>query len=623
MRSSARLTLAARGAAPAAFDGRCIPGSVVAPPSDTPGIFSRRASLAGRLARLGATQALHHGLLVASLVLALSGLAAAQTPTAAPPAAPSAVLPARIGVIGQRDLSLAEALSEALANNPDIAVARTVVEQAGYGITGALGAFDPQLGFQSSLVHQVMPIASIIGGSASGAVTSNDLLVGPRVSGLSPRFGTSYQSSLTTRRQTTDNAFTQLNPQFPTALAFSVTQPLFRGRKVDSARRQVEVARRNQELTEAQFTERVMNVAVQVEQAYWDLAFARENLAILASGLDLANRVVDANRRLVEQGVSAPIDVVEAESQRATLRANVFGAQLALTRAENALKLLLAPDTNAGIWSSALAPVTPPKLPAADPVLDAALKAALGRRPELQQLGIASTLNRVNVDFFKDQTKPQVDLVGSYTTSGLAGRTFVSASGNPLTSSFGPLFERLNTLSASQGLPPLVIDGGGNSGVPTKFIGGLGQSFTNLLRQDFPTVEVGVRIAVPFRNQTAEANLASSVVEGRRIELQRRQVENAVAADVRNAMQAVASARATLDTATEATRLTEQQYASEQRKFDAGTSTVFLVLQRQSALINTRSLRARAEADLSKSLAQLNRATGRILDEHQITVTAK
>jgi outer membrane protein TolC len=569
--------------------------------------------------------------MVASLLLAFSGLAVAQTPGVAQPAAaaerpalaPSATLPLRVGVIGQRDLSLAEALSEALANNPDIAVARTTVEQAGYGISGALGAFEPQLGLQSSLVHQVMPIASIIGGSASGAVTSNDVLVGPRVSGLSPRFGTSYQASLTTRRQTTDNAFTQLNPQYPTALAFSVTQPLFRGRKVDSARRQVEVARRNQELTEAQFTQRVMDVAVQVEQAYWDLAFARENLAILASGLELANRVVDANRRLVDQGVSAPIDVIEAESQRATLRTNVFGAQHALTRAENALKVLLAPDTAAGIWSSALAPTTAPKVPAADPVLDAAMKAALGRRPELQQLGIASTLNRVNVDFFKDQTRPQVDLVGTYTSSGLAGRTFVSDSGNPLTASFAPIFDRLNTLSNAQGLPPIVIDGGGDQQVPSRLVGGLGQSLTNLLRQSFPTVEVGVRIAVPFRNQTAEANLASSVVEGKRIELQRRQVENAVAADVRNAMQAVASARATLETATEATRLTEQQYASEQRKFDAGTSTVFLVLQRQSALINTRSLRARAEADLSKSLAQLNRATGRILDEHQITVTAK
>lgn len=556
--------------------------------------------------------------IAAFLVLGLSTLAAAQTPAAAP----SAPLPLRVGVIGQRDLSLADALSEALANNPDIAVARTTVEQAGFGITGALGAFDPQLGLQSSFVHQVTPIASIIGGSASGAVTSNDLLVGPRISGISPRFGTSYQAALTSRRQTTDNAFVQLNPQYPAALSFSFTQPLFRGRRIDAARRQVEVARRNQDLTEAQFKQRVMDVAVQVEQAYWDLTFARENLAIQASGLDLANRVVEANRRLVDQGVAAPIDIVEAEAQRATLRANVFGAQHALTRAENALKVLLAPDTAAGIWSSALAPITAPKLPAADPVLDSAIKGALGSRPELQQLSVASATNRVNVDFFRDQTRPQIDLVGAYTSNGLAGRTFVSDTGNPLTSSFAPVFERLNRLSSLQGLPPIVIDGGDQQ-LPARLVGGLGQSFTNLLRQDFPTVEVGVRIGVPFRNQTAEANLASSVVEGKRIELQRRQLENAVAADVRNAMQAVVSARATLESASEATRLAEQQYASEQRKFEAGTSTVFLVLQRQSALINTRTMKARAEADLSKSLAQLNRATGRTLDEHQITLSPR
>ena len=213
--------------------------------------------------------------------------------------------------------------------------------------------------------------------------------------------------------------------------------------------------------------------------------------------------------------------------------------------------------------------------------------------------------------------------MGSYTSAGLAGRTFVSQTGNPLTSSFGPLFERINTLSNAQGLPPIVVSGGDNAGVPAKLIGGVGQSLTNLLRQDFPSVEVGVRISLPFHDRAAEANLASSLVEARRIELQRRQVENAIAADVRNAMQAVASARATLEAATDATRLADQQYASEQRKFEAGTSTVFFVLQRQSALINTRSQRARAEADLSKGLAQLNRATGRILDEHQISISPK
>ena len=556
---------------------------------------------------------------LACVLVCLAGAASAQTPVSAP----SASLPIRVGVIGQRDLSLAEALAEALANNPDIAVARTTIEQAAFGVGGALGAFDPLFSVQSSLVRQVTPVASIIGGTASGALTQNDLVVGPRVSGLSPLYGTSYQASFTTRRQATDNAFVTLNPQYPSSLALFVTQPLLRGRRVDAARRQVEVAKRNQELTEAQFRQRVMDVALQVEQAYWDLVFARENLSVLSAGLDLNNRLVDANRRMVDQGVAAPIDVVEAETQRANLRQNVFAAQTTLTRVENTLKVLLAPDPSAGIWSVALAPTTSPTTPAAEMALDAAVKAALGSRPELQQLSISSATNRTNTDFFRDQARPQVDLVGGYTSAGLAGRTFVSQTGNPLTSSFGPLFERINTLSNVQGLPPLVLSGGSDSGVPATFIGGVGQSFTNLFRQDFPAVEGGVRGSLPFHGRAAEANLASSLVEARRIELQRRQVENAVAADVRNAMQAVASARATLEAATDATRLAEQQYTSEQRKFEAGTSTVFFVLQRQSALINTRSQRARAEADLSKGLAQLNRATGRILDVHQITLSGQ
>jgi outer membrane protein TolC len=544
------------------------------------------------------------------------GMALAQTPLSVP-----STLPVRIGVVGQRDLSLADALAEALANNPDIAVARVVTEQAAFSTTGALGAFDPQFSLQSSLVRQVTPVASLIAGSASGSLTQQDLLFGPKVSGLAPLFGTSYQLSFTGHRQTSDNAFNSLNPQFPSALAVSVTQPLFRGRRVDSARRQVEVARKNEALTESQFRQRVMDVTLQVEQSYWDLVFARENLGVLLSGLDLANRLVDANRRLVDQGVGAPIDVVEAETQRATLRQNVLAAQTALTRAENTLKTLVAGDRDAVIWSTALQPTTAARVPEADPPLDAAVKSALASRPELQQAAIAAATNAVNTTLFRDQTRPQVDLVGTYTSAGLAGQTAVSGS-NPLTAGFAPLYDRLNTLSGLQGLPPIVVSSGG-SGVPPALLGGVGQSLSGLLKQDFPTIEVGLRISLPFHDRTAQANLASSLLDSRRIDLQRKQLENGVEAEVRNALQAVASARATLEAAAEASQLAEQQYASEQRKFDAGTSTVFLVLQRQSALINSRSLRARAEAELSKNLAALNRATGRILDEHQISVKAR
>jgi outer membrane protein TolC len=531
-------------------------------------------------------------------------------------------LPSRIGVFGERELSLADALAAVLDNNVDIAVSRTGTEQATYAVAGARGAFDARLSFQSSFVRQVVPVSSIIGGGASGRLTQQDLLVGPRLEGFLPSLGTNYQLSFTSRRQATDNTFTTLNPQFPTALVLSITQPLLRGRRIDSARRQIEITRKNEELSEAQFQQLVMDVTLQTEQAYWDLVFARQNLQIQRDGLALASQQVDSNIRLVDQGVGAPIDVVEARTQLALARQNAYAAQTLLTRTENALKLLMAGDRSSPFWPVALLPSTARREAGTDPSLEDAVGRALARRPELTQTAIVKATNEANTRFFRDQTRPQVDLVGTYTGSGLAGRT-IDLGPNPLTAGFQPLVDRLNSLSGLQGLPPLDTLGGSESSTPSLLVGGVGQSLSNLARQDFPTMEVGLRLSLPFRNRTAQANLAGSLIEGRRIQLQRRQIEGAIEADVRNALQAVSSARASLEAASEGSRLAGEQYASEQRKFEAGTSTVFLVLQRQNALIATRSQQARAEADLNKSLAVLSRATGEILRAHRITATSR
>ena len=472
-------------------------------------------------------------------------------------------------------------------------------------------------------MRQVTPIASIIGGSASGRLTSQDLLVGPRMEGLLPAFGTSYQVSFTSRRQASDNTFTTLNPQFPSALAVSITQPLLRGRRVDNARRQIEISRKNQELSDAQFEQRVMDVTLQAEQAYWNLVLARQNLEVQIDGLALASQQVESNSRLVEQGVGAPIDVIEARTQVASARQNVYAAQTQLTIAENALKVLMAADRSSPFWPVALIPSTRRRAPTPEPSLQEAVRRALAQRPELEQTAIVGATNEANTRFYRDQTRPQLDLIGTYTSSGLAGRT-IDLGPNPLTSGLQPVFDRLNAISILQGLPPLDLGSDDQgSAVPPALIGGVNQSLSNLARQEFPTVEVGLRLSLPLKDRTAEANLASSLVEGRRLELQQRQVEDVIEADVRNALQAVASARASLDAATEASDLADQQYASEQRKFEAGTSTVFLVLQRQNALIALRSQVLRAEADLNRSLAALSRATGEILDAHQITATPR
>ncbi|MBM3779455.1 MAG: TolC family protein [Acidimicrobiia bacterium] len=567
--------------------------------------------------------------LVAALLSATANVARAQNPPggAAVPATAlrvaisggEVVAPPRPGIAGDAPLSLEEAVAQALEHNKDLAVSRLARAQAGFGVGAAQGAFDPRMAFESSFLRQVTPVGSLIGGAASGALTSQDVVAGPAVHGRVAPLGTAWDVSFLSRRQTSDNEFVTLNPQFPSTLSLNFVQPLLRGRSIDDARRRLEVARRGETLSAEQVRASVIEVVTRTEQAYWQLVFAARDLDVQIEGLDLARQQVAGTERLVEQGAAAPIDVVEARAQVAAIEQNVYGAQTRLTRAENALKALIAPDAEAGIWSRALLPVSEPRVLASGEALDGAVSRALARRPELAQLAASTAANRTDTEYFRDQTRPELNLVASYTSSGLAGQ-LIPPGPNPFTSGFQPILDRLNALSMAQGLGPLPTFelGGGGSSVPPRLVGGLSQSLGLLAGQDFPTARVGLRIALPLRNRTAEANLASALADGRRLAIQREQIEEAIGVEVRNTLQGVQSARATLAAAAEARRLSEEQYESEQRRFEAGTSTLFLVLQRQTAMITARSRHAQAETSLAVAIADLHAATGDVIDVHGI-----
>jgi len=142
-----------------------------------------------------------------------------------------------------------------------------------------------------------------------------------------------------------------------------------------------------------------------------------------------------------------------------------------------------------------------------------------------------------------------------------------------------------------------------------------------MLGQDNPTVSVGVRITLPLKNRTAKAELAHSLAEGRQIETNRTKMEQLIEADVRNTMQAVRSVEARLSAAEAARVAAEQQYTSEQRKFQAGMSTVFLVLQRQTDLTTARGREVQTQTDLSKAIAQFQRAMGNTFRYRNVAVS--
>jgi len=549
----------------------------------------------GRMARL--LQALRlRGKKVAAITVATVMSAFGQT-------APQAVkleplqevrIQPRVGITGQTKITLSEAIERVLANDPDLRISRIQREEAGFAVRSAQGAYDPLLAFNADRTRAVVPVASIIGGTETGKLTQKQWDGGPQVSGLTPSGGT-YSLAFSNSRQTTDSTFTTLNPLYPTSLSLNLTQPLWRGLRFDENRYRIQVARKSRQLSVEQLRQRVIEAVTQAVSAYWELDYAAHNLDVETEAVRLAEQQYHSNQRMAEQGVLAPVDVVAAQTQVATFQQGLFAAQQMLTQAENNLKALMLPNRTDLMWSMALTVETPLSAEVKPPSLEEAIARALKSRPELSSNLLALDVNKLDARLSQEQTKPRVDAYANLSAAGLAGVPAQLAA-NPLAAFFPP----------------------GTVFVPPLLMGSYGQSLSTLAAGTFPTAQVGVKVSLPLRNRTAEAQAAISMLEGRRLRTVQDQLGMAIEADVRNALQAVLATESRLDAAALARRSAEEQYASEQRQFQAGTSTVFLVLQRQTDLIAARSREVRARADAGEAIANLDRATAGTIEARGI-----
>jgi HAE1 family hydrophobic/amphiphilic exporter-1 len=557
-----------------------------------------------------------------------AGIAPAELPADPPPVAPNFEAPNRplpsaervgVNVADQTPITLREAIILALQNNNDIDSSRIDVKIAEFNLTAARGVYDPIVSSENYYESRTTPTSSTISGGVNGSVTQKEATGLASLNGFSPFAGGSYRLDLSATRLATSNQNATLNPQFPSALVATYIQPLWRGLRFDNNRRQIEIARKNLSLTDAQFRQRAIDVISQVQASYWDLAFALRNLQVQIDAVKQARVQLESNNRLVAQGVLAPIEIVAASTQVTTFEQNVYSAQEAVTRAENTLKTLILPDRTAALWAKPVTPVTPISLEAPRVPLEVALNSALRSRPELAQLQTSAEINRIDTKYFRELTKPQIDLVGTYTSAGLAG-TPTPPRASTGTSTTTEIIQRVNQLSIPAGLPPLDIPISNTNTVPPNLVGGLRESLTNLFQRDYPTYNVAVRVSLPLRNRTAEANLGSSLALGSRIVNLRAQTEQIIEAEVRNALQSLRSAEARLAAAAASRSSSEKQYQSEQRQFQAGTSTVFLVLQRQTELLAARGRELQAQTDLNKAIADFQHATGNTLEANHVAV---
>ncbi|HKQ72516.1 MAG TPA: TolC family protein [Blastocatellia bacterium] len=529
--------------------------------------------------------------------------------------------PGKIKKWSQRD-----AIMAALENNIEIDLERENVRLMQYDLIAAQGFYDPSVTSSIFFNKSITPTAARVTGLESGNTVTSDALI-YNFSGTQnfERWGSRVQAEFNNRRQGSN--INTLTTSYQPSLEFTFTQPLFRGLAIDQTRRQIRITKKSMDLTDAQFRQRVILIISQVQQAYWDLSLAINNERVQRDSVTLAETFLENTKRQVEVGTQAPIETISAATQLEQRRQSVFQAMNAVAQAENRLKALTASGPTDELWSSLIEPTEPFDIKPYSIQVTEAVKLAHENRPEIRQQSLNKEINSINVDFFRNQAKPQIDLVASYSTNGLGGtgpsRTSTTCpspftdpvTGRPVCAAVVPEIQNGAFVPAIRTVPfesttlPPVAD---------RFIGGYGTALGNLFKNQFRTWQVGVQISLPIRNRTAKANLGRQLEIGRQIDLQTRQLMQNIEQQVRNAVQEVETAKMRIDAAEAQENYARQQLDGENKRFAAGLQTTFIVLTRQNELAGAQLSKLQALADYNKAMSNLQSVMSTTLSNNGI-----
>ena len=503
----------------------------------------------------------------------------------------------RLGVTSDNTIpmSLNDAVKRALANNNDIEFARDEVRFAETQLRSLEGVYDPFLSFTPQIDKRISPQQGIFSGStASGTISSTTYTMAPSISKYFSKGGGTYELSYVNSKTKTNSTSSIFNPVFSGNLGLTFTQPLWRNRSIDNSRRQIRIQKKRLEQSDADFRLRTIDVISRVQQAYWDLVFALKDQQNQLANLNLSRENLRRVEAQIAVGTKAPLERAEVQTELANRESSLLVSVQNVSIAENNLKQLLVKDPTAPEWSAQILPTDTPSFDTTPVNLNEALKEARANRPELRRLKLETDINGIDLKYFKNQTKPQVDLQATFATTGLAGTAI----------------PRIDPITGTTLLPAANLIGGN-----TRMLG-------NLFSFDTRNVVVGATISLPLRNRTAKANLAGSRIRQEQLEVSLRSQDQVIEVDVRNSAQAVETSRLRVLAAREARANAEMQLEGEQRLYSVGRSTTFLLFQRENALTNARNAELRAETDYNKALADLQRATSTTLRMNNVVLDA-
>lgn len=512
---------------------------------------------------------------------------------------------------GKLELSLQEAIELALENNIDIVVSRynpwladTSILKAsaggfGYGTPGGAFAgssanvptlaYDPFVTATVSLDDRSTPVnnpfLSGTGTAALGSLISHTAIYNTQVSqGFST--GTSLTVAWDNQRGSSTSAFNTFNPFIQTSLTFAISQQLLRGFGRSIGRRNIVIAKNNRKIADLAFTQQAITSITNVITAYWELVYARENVQVQQQAVSVAEKLYNDNKKQLEIGTMAPLDVTRAESELATDHQNLIVAQTVQLQDQQALKNLISKDPlSPNFVNVEVVPKDKPTPPAAieAPSFEASVKEAFANRPDLQEQLYNLENADIDVRATRNALLPTLTLSGQYSSVGL--------SGNATDTTTGVVTKEGWTTAQSQ-----------------------------VFHNDFPDYYAQLTLQLPLRNRSAQADNQHAVLLQRQLQAQMQQLKNAAILDVRNTYVALEQNRARVEAASKARELQQQTFEAEQKKYQLGASTVYNVILTQRDYIAAQGTELRALADLVEAKANYERALGRTLDVNRVTI---
>lgn len=482
-------------------------------------------------------------------------------------------------------LTLQRAIEMALENNLDIVVSRLDTQVRSAGVQFARGVYQPFISIGINTLDSSSPAQTqLVGAQTLTSTRTNYNFTWQQQ--LST--GGNYNIQWLNLRSTTNSAFAGFNPLFNAVASAQITQPLMANFGTDASKQQILVARNGERISRNQFEIQVMDTVRDVEFAYWDLVFAIRDLDVARRSFGLAEDLLRNNRIQVEVGTMAPIDVLEAQAEVAVRDETVILAEELIRITEDILKRLINDPASPDFWDNSYAPSDQPIIEEFDVDVDDAVRVALSRRPVLELSRVELETRTYDVRFAKNQLMPQLDVVGSLAFNGIGGTQLIR--------------------EGFAGEPSLIIPGGYGDAIDQVF----GGSFRNW--------SIGLNVSYPLGNSQAEARHAQTQVAARQQRSLISSNEILIAQEVRRAARAVATNRKRIDATRVARDLAGRRLEAEQKKFEVGMSTSFLIVQAQRDLSQAAANELRALIDFVKAIVAFERAKGTILDDSNIAV---